>query len=103
MTDVADGLVRSLAIAGDVVIGVRSGTVPGLVALGHDPDGPVFRTTSPTVFDPGTFATNAALAAVPLVIVLLVLGRWLARRSGPSIVSGSTPRDPIEDALEEST
>lgn len=100
-TDVADGLVRSLSLGDDLLIGVRSGSRPGLVALGHAADGPVFRTTSPTVFDPARFATNAALAAVPVAIVLLLAGRLLASRSGPPVLARGTPRDPIEDALDD--
>jgi len=100
-TDVADGLVRSLSIADDLLIGVRSGSRPGLVALGHAADGPVFRTTSPTVFDPARFATNAALAVVPVTLALLLAGRLLATRARPPVLARGTPRDPIEDALDD--
>jgi outer membrane protein assembly factor BamB len=101
LTDVADGLLRSLAIAGDVVIGVRSGSEAGLVGIGHDPDGPVFRTPSPTTFDAATFAVNAAIAIVPIIAIVLVAGPALARRLGPAAVAPGSPRDPIEDDLDD--
>jgi glucose dehydrogenase len=98
--DVGDGLLRSLAIAGDVVIGVRGGRDAGLVGIGHDLDGVVFRTPSPTTFDPATFATNAAIAIVPIVAVALLCGRVLRRRVGPArIGGGASPHDPLEDGL----
>ena len=102
-TDVADGLLRSLAIAGDVVIGVRGGSSAGLVGIGHDPDGPVFRTPSPTRFALTTFAVNATIAILPIVALALLGGRTLARRLGPVEPGPARPRDPIEDALGEET
>jgi outer membrane protein assembly factor BamB len=99
--DAADGVLRSLVVGNDRVIAVRSGSEPGLVAFAHDPDGSLVRIASPTIVDPARLAANAALAIVPIVVVLLVLGRWLARRSGPPPLGGTRPRDPIEDALAE--
>jgi outer membrane protein assembly factor BamB len=99
-TDVADGVLRSLAVADGLLIGVRGGRSPGLVALEHDPSGTLVRIASPTTFDAGAFATAFALAAVPLVAMSIGAGRLLARRLGPTTLGRPTPRDPIEDAID---
>lgn len=99
-SDVADGVLRTLAVAGDRVIGVRAGSRPGLVAFETDPGGELVRIGSPTIADAGTLATNAAIALIPLVVVLLGLGRLLAARMGPAKFTQSAPHDPIEDGDE---
>jgi hypothetical protein len=100
--DVADGSLRSLAVADGMLLGVRGGSRPGLVALAHDSDGPLFRVTSPTIFEPGTFAAAFAMASLPLVILLILLGRFLSGRFGRPTLGRPTPVDPIEDALDDS-
>ena len=100
-TDAADGALRTLAVTSDLVIGVRAGSRPGLVAFDHDPDGTLVRIASPTTIDPGRLAANAALAAVPVVVVLLLLGRALAGRVGPVRIGQPAPRDPLEEGLDE--
>ena len=100
-TDVADGSLRSLAVTDGSVIGVRGGGRSGLVALEHDPGGSLFRVGSPTIFDPGTFAGPLAIAAIPLVVVLVLFGRLLAARLGPARLGRPDPIDPIESALDE--
>jgi outer membrane protein assembly factor BamB len=100
-TDIADGPLRSLAVADGMLLGVRGGSRPGLVALGHDPEGPLFRVTSPTIFEPGTSAAAFAMAALPLVVLLILLGRFLSGRLGRPTLGRPTPVDPIEDALDD--
>jgi outer membrane protein assembly factor BamB len=97
--DAADGVLRSLAVLGDRVVGVRAGDRPGLVAFEHDADGSLVRIASPTTVDPGRLAMNAAIAAVPIAVALLLLGRLLVGRLGPARVGQPMPRDPIEDRL----
>lgn len=99
-SDTTDGVLRTLAVSGDRVIGVRAGTRPGLVAFEPDPGGELVRIGSPTIVDAGALATNAAIALIPLVVVLLVLGRLLAARMGPATLVPKAPHDPIEDGDE---
>ena len=46
-----DGLLRSLALAPQVVVGVRGGAEPGLVGYAHDPAGTLVSLVSPTEVD----------------------------------------------------
>lgn len=96
-SDTADGVLRTLAVSDERVIGVRAGSRPGLVAFEADPGGELVRIGSPTIADAGTLATNAAIALIPLVGVLLVFGRLLAARMGPATLAPSAAHDPIED------
>jgi outer membrane protein assembly factor BamB len=98
-TDVADGSLRSLAVTGGSVIGVRGGARSGLVALEHDPGGSLYRVASPTIFDPGTFAGALAIGATPLVVILILIGRLLSARLGRAKLGRPDPVDPIESAL----
>ena len=97
--DLADGLVRTLAVTSDLLVAVRSGSAPGLVGLEHDPEAPLTRIVTPTAFDPGAQARSFAMAAIPLIAIALVLGRVLSRRLGPAELGAERAIDPIEDAL----
>ena len=96
------GVLRSLAVAGDLVIGVRAGTTPGLVAFTTDPSGTLVREVTPTRFDAGALLGSFALAAIPLAAAALLLGTALRRRMGPPTLADGgdeEPFDPIEDTL----
>ena len=80
------GLLRSLALAPQVVVGVRGGAEPGLVAFAHDPAGTLVSLVSPTETDlPKLFLAFLA-AAVPLALLAILAGRWLRTRMGPAFL-----------------
>ena len=57
---------------------------------------------SPTELDPSSLIVHYLMAAVPLAVVLLLLGRWLRGRMGPAFLDDETQAalDPVEAALE---
>jgi hypothetical protein len=77
------GYLASMAVTPDRIIAVKGGRAPGLVAFEHDPDGRLLAETSPTVFAPGHLVAYYAIAAVPIALVLVLLGRLLLARMGP--------------------
>jgi outer membrane protein assembly factor BamB len=80
----SDGLLRNPLVTSDVVVLVRGGTRPGLVAFVHDPKGALVRVASPTTIDPLRLLGGFAAAAAPLALILLLGGRWMAARAGPA-------------------
>ena len=80
------GLLRNLALTPDTVVGVRGGLDPGLVAFSHDPDGTLVSVVSPTELDLPKLLGNFFAAAVPLVLLLFLAGRWLGPRMGPAFL-----------------
>jgi hypothetical protein len=80
----------------------RGGTDAGLVAFDTDPQGALDRVTSPTVLDAGTFVGAFAIGALVFCAVVIVGGRWLLGRAGPSLVTegaeGNGEPQPDEDA-----
>jgi outer membrane protein assembly factor BamB len=81
-----NGLLRSLALAPQVVVGVRGGAEPGLVGFAHDPSGTLVSLVSPTEVDlPKLFLAFLA-AAVPLALLAILAGRWLRTRMGPAFL-----------------
>jgi hypothetical protein len=80
------GPLRSLALASDIVVGVRGGLDPGLVGFSHDPDGTLVSLVSPTELDLPKLLGNFLAAAVPLALLLFLAGRWLKPRMGPAFL-----------------
>ncbi|HEY7478194.1 MAG TPA: PQQ-binding-like beta-propeller repeat protein, partial [Actinomycetota bacterium] len=95
-------VLRNLAPAGDVIVGVQGGPHAGLIAFAHDPDGELVSVVSPTELDPASLIVNYLIAAVPLALVLLLLGRWLRGRMGPAFLDDEVQPglDPVEVALQ---
>ncbi len=89
--------IRALAVAGDRIVVVRAGLDAGLEAYIHDPDGTVIREISPTTPDPGMLALNIGVAGLAVAAVTLVLGRFLARRSGPAFPDAPDVDDELSD------
>lgn len=88
-SQVADAPVRGLAVGADTLVAVRAGTGAGLLGLTNDPAGALTRVQSPTILKPALLFGGWALAAVPLVLALLLLGRSLWVRLGvPELSSG---------------
>ena len=80
------GLLRNLALTPDTVVGVRGGLDPGLVGFSHDPDGTLVSVVSPTELDLPKLLGNFFAAAIPLVLLLFLVGRWLGPRMGPAFL-----------------
>lgn len=107
----ADGSsLRTLAVAGDVVIAVRGGARSGVEAWEHAPSGALVREASPTTLDLGRMAGAMVVAAAVVLAVVLLLGRMLAARKGAAFLeagedvaaddgqgSDEAVRDPWED------
>jgi outer membrane protein assembly factor BamB len=96
---VAEGPFRNLAAAGDVVVGIAGGTDAGIVGLVHDPDGALVRIVTPTKLDAARVGLTWALAAVPFVVIVVLLGRLLARSLGPAPLPAPGDDD-VEDPWE---
>ncbi len=78
------GYLGAMAVGSAVVVLVKGGHQAGLVAFGSDAGAPLLSVPSPTVLDPGRMVANFAIVAVPLLVLLALAGRWLARRMGPA-------------------
>jgi outer membrane protein assembly factor BamB len=89
-----DGLLRNPLVTSDLIVLVRGGARPGLLAFAHDDAGSLVRIASPTTVDPLRLLGGFVAAAVPLAAILLLAGRWLARRAGPAFAGA---RDPSPD------
>ena len=80
----SQGLIGQIALSREVVVAVKGGKQPGLIAFEHDPEGTLVRIVSPTVPDParlfGAFAVAFAIAGV----VILVPFRLLRSRFAPA-------------------
>ena len=81
-SQVADAPVRGLAVGADTLVAVRAGTGAGLFGLTNDPAGALVRVQSPTILEPVVLFGGWALAAVPLVLGLFLLGRNMWARLG---------------------
>jgi outer membrane protein assembly factor BamB len=79
-------LLRSLTPTADLIVAVRGGSQAGLIAYRHDEGGALVDIVSPTVFNGSTFARNFALAALPFMIVTVLIGRFLSARMGPAFI-----------------
>ena len=81
-----NGMLRSLALAPQVVVGVRGGVEPGLVGFAHDPSGTLVSLVSPTEIDLSKLFLAFFAAAVPLALLAILAGRWLRTRMGPAFL-----------------
>jgi outer membrane protein assembly factor BamB len=77
------GPLLTIAVAPDAVVVARTGTSAGLVGLAADPNGVLIDEQSPTIVKPGSLALDWAIAAIPLVVILTLAGRFLIARLGP--------------------
>jgi hypothetical protein len=97
--NVGEGLLLGFAVAPDTIVAARTGPTAGLVALVSDPTGSLIREQSPTIVEPVELGLAWAVAAVPLVLLLVLAGRFLDARLGPAPL-GSGDGDgpgPVED------
>jgi outer membrane protein assembly factor BamB len=97
------GYFASMAVTSDRVVVLKGGRAPGLVAFEHDPDGQLLSEVSPTVLAPGHLVGYYGIAAVPLAVVLLLIGKLLMGRMGPPVLPEQawTDDDESEDDLED--
>ena len=77
------GPLLTIAVAPDAVVVSRTGTSAGLVGLAADPNGVLIDEQSPTIVKPGSLVLDWAIAAIPLVVLLMLAGRSLIARLGP--------------------
>ncbi len=91
------GYLGPMAVTSQLVVAVKGGHHPGLVAFQHDPDTPLLSITSPTVLSIWPMVANVAIAALPLLLLLGLAGRWLTARLGPAFAEdrerGEGPSD----------
>jgi outer membrane protein assembly factor BamB len=78
------GYLGAMALTPDLVVAVVGGHQPGLVGFEHDAETPLLAEASPTVLEAGTMLVTFGLVALPMVLILLVAGRWLRGRIGPA-------------------
>jgi outer membrane protein assembly factor BamB len=88
-----DAPVRALASSGEFLVAVRGGVRSGIEAYEHDPDVTLLQEASPTTLALGRMLGAMAIATVPLIAAVVLLGAWLARRMGPAF-----PEEPGDDA-----
>jgi outer membrane protein assembly factor BamB len=93
--DSRGSLLRGLADAGDVLVGVTGIANARIVAFGDDPDGSLIDEPSPTTVDVGKLIAGFALGALPIGIVAVALARPLQRRLGPAV----RPDDDVEEGV----
>jgi outer membrane protein assembly factor BamB len=87
--NVGEGLLLGFAVAPDTIVVARTGQAAGLVALVADPTASLISEQSPTIVEPVQLGLAWAVAAVPLVLLLILAGRFLDARLGPApLVSG---------------
>lgn len=93
---VADGPILGLAATPSLVVATHTGDAPGFVALATDPAGATEDISSPTDANPGGLLLWWALAAIPIVALLLLLGRTLERRLGPPDLGSADDEDIVD-------
>jgi outer membrane protein assembly factor BamB len=94
--NVGEGLLLAFAVAQETVVAARTGPAAGLVALTNDPAGTLVREQSPTIVEPVELGVAWAIAAVPLVVLLILAGRFLAARLGPATFGSGDEEEPSE-------
>ncbi len=67
-----------------MLVAVRGADRSGLEGFEHDPGAALVREASPTTLAPGRMVGAIAIAAIPLLVVVLLLGRMLITRMGPA-------------------
>jgi len=95
---IADSGVLGLAAARGLIVASVTGTAPGIVGLVSNPAGLTEDVVSPTTADPRGLVANWLGAALPLTVLLIVIGQALATRMGP--VSFDTADDDAVDPWE---
>jgi outer membrane protein assembly factor BamB len=93
-SNVGDGLLLGLAVAPQAVVATRTGAAAGLVGLVTDPSGALISEQSPTIVEPVQLGLFWLAAAIPLVVLLVLAGRFLDARLGPTALG---PRGDDED------
>lgn len=83
-TPATPGYLGAIALSPDVLVAVKGGGGPGLVAFEHDPEAGLERRVSPTVPDAGVLVGAFALAAILAGAAILVPFRVLRGRIGPA-------------------
>jgi outer membrane protein assembly factor BamB len=78
------GFLGELALSHEVLVAVKGGGEPGVIAFEHDPDASLVRIPSPTIPVPERLLGWFALAAAIVAAVILVPFRFLAPRFGPA-------------------
>ena len=99
-----DGAVVGLAATSDVVVATHTGTTPGFVALQTDPGAATTEDiTSPTTADPSGLILAWIAAAVPIIAILILLGRALGSHLGAPELGADVEDivDPWESDLED--
>ena len=91
--DLGEGAVHAIAATGEELVVVRGGPDAGVAALTHDDAGTTVRERSPTVPEPVRIVGYWALAAVPIGVVAVLLGRMLSARMGPPDLGGPEDED----------
>lgn len=96
------GLLRTLALSSEVVVGVRGGAEPGLVGFATDPEGTLVSSVSPTELDLPKLLFAFLAAGVPLILLSILAGRWLLARMGPAFLDDddevlARAEDPIDE------
>jgi outer membrane protein assembly factor BamB len=94
--NVGDGLLLGFAVTPGSILAVRTGPSAGVVALTADPDGTLVHEQSPTIVEPLDLGVAWAAAALPLVVLLVVAGRFLAVRLGPATFGSDDGGEPLE-------
>jgi outer membrane protein assembly factor BamB len=97
------GYLGAMAVTSDLVVAVKGGHHPGLVAFEHDPDAALLAEPSPTVLVVGTMVANFAVAAIPLLLILGLGGRWLIGRMGPAFADDGPDEMDLEDDTDADT
>ena len=82
-------LLRGLADAGDLIVGVSGADDAGLVAFETDGAARLLDEPSPTVLDIGGMLTGYVLGGLLVGLVAIVVARPLQRRLGPALASGT--------------
>ncbi len=80
------GPLRGLTPTADLILGIRGGSAAGIMALRHDDSGTLIDLVSPTVAHPGAIGRGFLIAAIPVVVIIVLLGGMLGRRMGPAFI-----------------
>jgi hypothetical protein len=80
----SSGLVGQVALSHEVVVAVKGGKQPGLIAYEHDPEGALIEVPSPTVPDPALLVGAWAAAAIIAGAAILIPFRLTRSRFRPA-------------------
>ena len=94
------GLLRSLALSPELVLGVRGGAEPGLVGFAQDRNGTLVSLVSPTELDLPKLLIAFLAAAVPLGLLSVLGGRWLLTRMGPAFLDDDEGTALADDSMD---